>query len=415
MKLFVTLQKTEIKRALRVLPQYFFGVTVLTLLIGVVALFGFLSTRNEQHQELTVALVMGNNEFLSTMGMQILDGTKSAEGLCSFTTCDSEELALSRLASGEYTAVIVFPDSFVSAALYHDEAQANIYMPFMQNSFYGELLTGLGDAAGALLENSEACITTVSVYRKSQELESEDSYRLDTEINTMLSGYALDREDLFVNDTASGTGNVTAIQYYTNAVIVMLLLLGGISCGPLLKGDSKAYQNQLTHHGIGPFRQLYAKCLAVLSLFLSFYLAIFLGIVLFKALKPETFTNLLKLKTYGEIGYWFFCGLPILLLAMAIVVLIYTFSANQIGGILLLFLITVLMGYASGCIAPAAFLPLTVRNMATNFPTTKMFETILSGLRQELDFSAMWWVFGEAFVCILLALGITYGKKVYES
>lgn len=414
MKLFGTLQKTEVKRAIRVLPQYFLGVFVLILLIGIVALFGFLSNKKETSESMTVALVLGNNEFLSTMGMQILDGAKSADGLCSFDTCDSEDLALERLRDGTYTAVIVFPDSFVSKALYRDDAEASIYIPVM-SSFHTSLLRSLADSAGALLKDTEANITTVSVYAREQGISDSDRSTLDNEINTALGSYALAREDFFIDDTANGTGTVGTVPYYFNAAIVMLLLLGGISCGPLLAGDSRAYRDQLIHHRIGPLRQLFAKCLAVLTLFASLYLVIFLGITAFKAVKPDLFTSLLKLETYGEIGYWFLCGLPILFLATAMVVLIYTFAANQIGGILLLFLVTILMGYASGCIEPSAFLPLTVRNFGSHLPMTKMFNSILSGIRGEADRANIAAVFLWGLGCFFVSGLITWGRRVRES
>ena len=414
MKLYGTLRKIEIKRALKVLPQYFLGVLVLTALIGIVALFGFVSTRSEKSEPMTIALVLGNNRFLSTMGMQILDGSKSAEGFVSFDTCDSEELALSRLRDGTYTAVIIFPDSFVNQALYHDDAEAEIYMPVM-NSFHMELLKSLADSAGRLLAGTEVMMTTVSVYSKEQGLSSEDRSALDTEINTLLGDYALSREDFFLDDTASGTGNVSTVAYYFNAALVVLLLLGGISCGPLLAGDSRAYRNQLQHHRIGPFRLLLAKCLAVLSLFLCLYTAIFLGIVCFRLALPETFTGLLSVSTAGEIGEWFLCGLPALFAASAIVVFVYTFAANQIGGILLLFLLTILMSYASGLIEPSAYLPVTVRTFGSRLPTSKMFDSILSGIRGETDTAAVFLCFIWGAACLVLSALITEGRRRREA
>ena len=71
-------------------------------------------------------------------------------------------------------------------------------------------------------------------------------------------------------------------------------------------------------------------------------------------------------------------------------------AANQIGGILLLFLVTLLMGYASGCIVPSAYLPKAVRSVGRHLPTATMLHVSVGGLTQIADKAGTWLVLAEA-------------------
>ena len=74
MKLTGTLIRMEEKRTLRILPQYFLGVFLLTALIGVVVVFSVLATdKDVTKQDMTVALVLHDNDFLRTFGLDVLE------------------------------------------------------------------------------------------------------------------------------------------------------------------------------------------------------------------------------------------------------------------------------------------------------------------------------------------------------
>ena len=121
---------------------------------------------------------------------------------------------------------------------------------------------------------------------------------------------------------------------------------------------------------------------------------------------PDTFDRYFAITKVGELGYWFLCGIPVLLLAAAIVLLVYTFAANQIGGIILLFLITAIMGYASGCIVPSAYLPKLVRGPGRFLPTATMLHVSVGGLSQTMDVRGTLVVLAEALCAFLITVGL---------
>lgn len=412
MKLTGTLVRMEEKRTIKILPQYILGVVLLTALIGAVVAFCALATdRNVMEQDMNVALVMNDNDFLRTFGMDVLESSSSVGGLCTFIDTDEED-AMSGLESGRYDGVVLFPDHFVGSTINgQEDAQAQMYLPKI-DGFSNRLIAGLAEIAGGLLGRTEAGIyTVVAAAATAENVTETDISRVEYDAQNLFFDYFMAREDFYAKDSASGTGNQTVVQYYVCAAIVLLLLLGGISCGPLLKGDPIAFEKQLALHRIGTAKLLLIRYLAVLSLFGILYCLFFVGFLTWFLVHPASFIELMNLSTYEELGYWFLSGLPVLLPAAAIVVFVYSFAANQIGGILLLFILVMVMGYASGLLAPAAFLPAKVRVIGAYLPTARMLNVMKNGMTHAVDMKLLLWVTAEAAAIISVAIGISFAKR----
>ncbi len=412
MKLTGTLIWMEEKRTLKILPQYFLGVFLLTALIGVVVMFSVLATEKDvTKQDMTVALVLHDNDFLRTFGLDVLESSSSVEDLCTFIETDEED-AEKGMKEGRYAGAVIFPDHFVGSAITGEEnLRAQMYIPKM-DGFSNRIIAGLAEIAGGLLGKTEAGIYTATLIAAMPENADEnDVERVENDIRNLFFDFAIGRDNFYTKDSASGTGNQTVVQYYVCAAFVLLLLLGGISCGPLLKGDPIAFEKQLALHRIDTAKLLAIRYLAVLTLFAVLYATIFALFFGWFLIHPASFAAVLDLSTAEEIWYWFICGLPVLLPAAAIVVFVYTFAANQIGGILLLFLFVMIMGYASGLLAPAAYLPSKIRVIGAYLPTARMLNVMKNGMTHAVDFSLLLTVVAEASIVLGCSMGISVLKR----
>ena len=412
MKLTGTLIRMEEKRTLKILPQYFLGVFLLTALIGVVVMFSVLATEKDvTKQDMTVALVLHDNDFLRTFGLDVLESSSSVEDLCTFIETDEED-AEKGMKEGRYAGAVIFPDHFVGSAITGEEnLRAQMYIPKM-DGFSNRIIAGLAEIAGGLLGRTEAGIyTSTLIAAMPENADENDVERVENDIRNLFFDFAIGRDNFYTKDSASGTGNQTVVQYYVCAAFVLLLLLGGISCGPLLKGDPIAFEKQLALHRIDTAKLLAIRYLAVLTLFAVLYATIFALFFGWFLIHPASFAAVLDLSTAEEIWYWFICGLPVLLPAAAIVVFVYTFAANQIGGILLLFLFVMIMGYASGLLAPAAYLPSKIRVIGAYLPTARMLNVMKNGMTHAVDFSLLLTVVAEASIVLGCSMGISVLKR----
>ena len=178
-----------------------------------------------------------------------------------------------------------------------------------------------------------------------------------------------------------------------------------------MKGDPVAFEKQLALHRIGPVKLLAIRYIAVLSLFAVLYTVVFAALFGWLLVSPGSFAALLDLSSAEELRYWFLCGLPVLLPAASIVVFVYTFAANQIGGILLLFIVVMVMGYASGLLSPAAYLPSKVRVVGAYLPTARMLNVMKNAMTHAASTELLLIVAAEALAVLGVAMAIFYGKR----
>lgn len=405
-KLFRRFLRLEGKRALKILPRYYLGTFAMVALFVVIAFCGTAGDDRETGMgKIRLALVM-NDRYLQNFGMDVLNSAQSVSSLCDFASVTEEE-ATEGLQSGKYDAAMVFPKQFVDS-IYSDgyAGKAKLYSPDIQDTMNRGMLESLVSVGCDLLAVYESYVNAALIVAEENGADETDSGRVWDDTELLLGSYILNREDGFVTADASGTDGQTALQYYFCAGIVILLMLGGVACGTLLKSDCPALCSQLEVYGIRETKLALARYLAVTFLFWIFYTTIFAVLWALWLGKPELMERTFAVTRFSELWYWYVTGLPILLLASALVLLVYTFAANQIGGILLLFLITALMGYSSGCIVPAAYLPKAVRAVGNYMPTYTMLHVCTGGLRQNAEWTREIILLAETAVAFGLTVGI---------
>ena len=405
-RLFREFLGLEGKRALKILPQYYLGTALLVTLFAVVALAGNAAlSKEEQEDRVEIALVM-QDRYLKNYGMDVLQSSASASTVFRFSDVTEEE-ALEGLKEGRFDGAMVFPENFVESVFGRKDAgPAKFYEPPTMNSLEQGLMEGLIEVGTGLIAVSSSYEAGALQIAEEYGVEGDSLSDLQEEIELYLGNRVINREDTFLRADASGTDGQTLFQYYFCAGVVMLLMLGGVACGTLLKGDARSLEDQLAMHGIKSPLLALARYLAVLLLFFIFYTTVFLVLYVTWLVKPDTMDRYFAITKFAELRYWYLSGLPLLTLAAALVLLVYTFAANQIGGILFLFLLTALMGYASGCIVPTAYLPKAVRGIGRYLPTFTMLRVSVGGLRQKADWARTGILLLEAAAAWLATVGI---------
>ncbi|MBO4626743.1 MAG: ABC transporter permease [Lachnospiraceae bacterium] len=381
-RLFRRFLGLEAKRALKIVPQYYLGTLLLVTLFAAVTLCGQKALGGDELQgSVNIALVM-NDDYIENFGLDVLQSAASAATVFRFSEA-TEEDGMAGLREGRYDGVMIFPENFVDSVFSDNYAgAAKLYSPKMLNSLNQGLMEGIVEVGCNLIKVSASQVQAGVAVAREHGADDTDAWRIQDDLENLLADRVINREESFVAEDASGTYGQTLLQYYFCAGIVMLLMLGGVACGTLLKSDAKSLEDQLAMRGIGSPLLALARYLSVLMLFFAFYVSLFLILYVVWLGWPDTLERYLGIMKVGELWFWFCAGIPVLLLAAALVLFVYTFAANQIGGILLLFLITAIMGYASGCIVPSAYLPKAVRGPGRYLPTATMLRVSVDGLKQ---------------------------------
>lgn len=267
-----------------------------------------------------------------------------------------EKDAVSALEKGQIAAFVVFPENFVEDALSGDVGQLRFVSTMGASglvSIIKEEVTGVIDAILVVCQRGS--------YGVGDALTDNDMDHLwGHHVNGLALEYVdflFDRSKMYQVESLEQENFVPFDRYMLGGLTVLLLMLGCLPFAPLYIRPDPALARLLRSKGLGATGQVAAELA-------GFYVALaaLLGAVIF----VMDLTGML-----AEASAWqvFFGSLPALLMVTSLSYLLYTLSANLIGGVLLTFLATLALSFAGGCMYPVQVFPLSMQRLAQVLPT----------------------------------------------
>ena len=366
MKRTLILWKLELKRTIKLLPAMLLEVALLFAILGAIA-YGvskFLY-RDSPMLQITIALIEEEENPLTDLAMQYIQGMESIADTCRFLVV-SEKEGFSMLQEGKAAAVLVLPGGMIDGIINGNNVPVQVYFP--ENAgIESALLKELTDAGVQMLRVAQAEIYGVYDTAKNYGALEQLSV-LEGDIDRFNLAFALERLALFQVKEVSATGTLSLLQYSIASGIVFFLLLLGMACYPVMQSYPAVLQRQLLRQGISVGQQCAGKwlcgaCSMGIGLF-SLFLMIkgLAGVLGYAAWIPEV-----------RIGQGIVCVI-ILLCMTTFIYFIFQLADNGTAAILLLFFLSVVMIYCSGGFLPSAFLPEAVQKIGRILPTTYLIE-----------------------------------------
>ena len=366
MKRTLILWKLELKRTIKLLPAMLLEAALLFAVLGAVA-YGaskFLY-RDSPMLQITIAVIEEEENPLTDLAMQYIQGMESIADTCRFLVV-SEEEGFSMLQEGKAAAVLVLPGGMIEGIMNGNNVPVQVYFP--ENAGIESALLGeLTDAGVQMLRVAQAEIYGIYDTAKNYGALEQLSV-LEGDIDRFNLAFALERLALFQVKEVSATGNLSLLQYAIASGAVFFLLLLGMACYPVMQSYPAVLQGQLLRQGISIGQQCAGKWLCgVCSMgvgSLSFFLMIkgLAGVLGYAAWMPGI-----------GIGQSIVCVI-ILLCITTFIYFIFQLADNGTAAILLLFFLSVVMIYCSGGFLPSAFLPEAVQKIGRILPTTYLIE-----------------------------------------
>ena len=361
MKRFGIYLKTEYKRAVYLLPSVLQRAAILAVLAGMIV-FCALKWINSEGQNRTVQIgYVAGEDTLTQMAVSYVENMESVKNWCRLIPVEEAE-GQRMLGEGELAALIVLPEDVVEEILYGGNAPAQLYLSENAEAF-GLMFEELAAVGIGLLQTAQAEIYAT---RALTELFGEGSAALSDmyrEIDAFNLNIAMNREQFFRIRSLSVTGSQSLAVYYGGALLTLYLLLSGLFFGPYLKRSMPEQSMLRARRGISFPLQLAGRMLpTMLLLFITLWLPaaawLFEGV---RNVLHPAFTLrgvLLLLLTIG-------C-------AAALLQFFYQLSYSAGTAVLTVGVVTLFMGYASGCLLPSALLPVSINRLAFFLPTTYM-------------------------------------------
>lgn len=395
MKRHLMLLKLQIKSAFLALPAMLAG----TVVFGALMVFGALGAveaskaKQESGELLKVQVVYPepNGGIIDESAyireaFRYLEKIDTVKNVCTFEEAESEADAVERLKKGQVAAVIVIPEKFIRGIINGDNIPVRII--FAENgittssSLFREMLR----AAGSDLSTAQAGVYALSDVFERGEFTGSEELKANAYLNAKYMAYVIDRNAYYETVETGGRNSLNIVQFYSVTAVVLLILLGTIVCEALIKPEKRILQSNLRRVGISSAENYIYKIVGVSLLFWMIYGIIYFlcalavirypaaGYVITFVPKSGWILNIAK----GVLGI-----LPLVVLAFSVAGLVYALAGKTVSGVIMMFLLSVVMVFASGRIMPESMLPEAVAAIGRYFPTAVMSELcgqILNGM-----------------------------------
>lgn len=397
----LTLLKLEIKKAFLSIPKVLLGTFVFGALI---ILAGFTSNRlmadSHTEKQMDVALVLpSQTDSYTDLLFSYIQEIDTVKSLCTFIQMDLDT-AYQKLEEQEIFAIIQIPDSFLDNMIAGRQMPVEVILTKggagTTSSFFRELLQAASDDLGACEAGIYAVGDTLLKFGYGKE-----AYALQDKLGEHYVSYALNRSIYFTELPVTAAGHISMLGFYICSGILMLLLLGGITCSDILRRDSDSFIAALRRRNISGFNHLTCKLAGISTVFYGIFIAIY-GICRLVSIR---FTIL-----QDYLPHW---GIKELLVLFLIIISIFTFVififelCNNIStGAIALFLLSILFLFISGAIIPISLLPDGFHYISSILPTTywlSALQHLYSGVVYISDIISV----TAATLVLLLLSGIT--------
>ncbi|MCM1261168.1 MAG: ABC transporter permease [Butyrivibrio sp.] len=366
MKSTFILWKLELKRMIKLMPSMLFEACMLLLILTAVAFgAGKLLYQDSPLIRINIAVIEEEENPLTDMAVNYIQGMESIAGHCSFNIVTKEE-GFKMLNEGNAAAVLYLPAGMIEGIMNGSNVPVQVFFP-KNAGIESALLKELTDAGLKMLRVAQAEI--YGIYDTAKEYGVlGDISMLETDIDMYNLAFALDRLALYEIRQVSAAGSLNFGQYMAASGAVFFLMLMGMACYPIMQPYPDALQSQLKRNGIGIWQQCFGKWLCGLcSITIS---GIFFLLIAKAVLKATDGSMLLPSMELGQIG----TAVVILICISTFIFMIFQMAANGSAAILALFFISMVMQYFSGGILPSAFLPAAVWNIGKFLPAAYLIE-----------------------------------------
>lgn len=395
--------KLQLKRAFKVYPAVLF-ITILTLcavaLTSLLLIYDRVS--GEEKQRLAVGIVGNIDDSYLGIGLTALQNMDSSRFYIDWLEL-SEEEAVRALEAREIHGYVVIPDNYIET-IYHGENTPAEYIMLNGPEGFGSIVAS--EIAETLSDIVVECQN--GMYAMQDLAKDYDRKNLSKNEELLLLQYIrniLNRSEAYEVDVIGIADSCSFGGYYVCGILLLFVMLWGIACNKLFTSRNQEYSSLLNASGISPKHQILCEYGAYLSITLMtlIIVAFLVGVAL--QFVDTGIPELLGLRVFDAVGFIFKILLVIIMLTW-MQTAFYELIPNAVAAVLMQFILTIVLGYISGCFYPNYFFPEALQKIAAILPVGVGFSYIrkaMTGLPSLVD-TALVVCYTAAFYVLTLFL-----------
>lgn len=356
------------KRVVRLFPIVMITTFLLCTCICTVA-YLLLKTQNSSEERTKLQIgVVGNidNEFYG-FGISAAQSLDTSRYILNLQFME-EEQAIQQLHDGILTAYVVLPDELIDAWMYgRNDVKVNYVSSEGERGLTSMIMAEIVESITPYLTTSQtanyAMQTIVRRYNPGI-----DVWPYIDDMNLKYIAAVLGREKMCEIEVVGIGNNLSTIAYYFCGVLVVYLMLAGINYSPFFTGRRNELSKILIAKGQKIYQQVLGEWLAFLAL--TYALLTVLFAVAFGVLKSDV----VRIAEWGSDGsgrIWLLLlqMIPVMIMISLFQFMLFELVPGIVGNVLLQFVLSVGMGYISGCFYPNYFFPEILQKIGSLLPT----------------------------------------------
>ncbi len=378
----------EIRKTFRIMPRMALQAVLLMTVMGLVVAVGAGSMKSDPLAvSVDIAVAVEEDNVMTRMALRYVENMESVSRFCHFQQVTKEE-GSRMLEKGQVAAVILLPEQLVEGIMNGTNPAVTICFP-KNAGLETMLFRELTRAGEGLLRVAQAQIygagDTAAKYGLSESIS-----QMEAEIDSYNLAFALDRLALFETEDVSVFGSLSVIQFYLASGIVLFLLLAGMALYPIVQREPAAFGRQMERQGVGMIWQCFCQwfcgllCMGLLTAMVWAVITTALGFM------PDSLVWQL-FPGYPEgasVGLRIGIAALMLITVTTFLYMLYSLAGSRTGGVLFIFLLSVVMVYLSGGLVPSVFLPKLMQAAGEWLPTTYLIRAagaFVTGRGESLD------------------------------
>ncbi len=340
-----------------------------------------------------------------TLALGMVSNMESLSSMVSIKQTTSEDEARAMLESGEAKAAVIIPEGMIHTIMSgSNDLPARILYPG-EPSLETIIFRQIVDSLSQMVASSQTGVYALyEIYDDFGATEKQQD-TANSQLNDLYISTVLARDDLFSIKLASSARNASDLVLvgYLCSGLALLFLLFGINLCFFFVAPNRSVPAALTRLGLS---DAFCTLADFSAAFVCEWLIFFVGCI---ALGGICYT--IGIVSFFSISRALFSCMICASFSCALSLLICRFCRNKQACMIVTFALSLLIMYASGCLIPSAFLPDLLRGVSASLPGSQLKACIFWQFGQDIAASDFTWLFAEAFLLIIIALGIGARKK----
>ncbi len=387
--------KSQLKRALLLFPSVLL-ITAITL--GCIAVTAFTiaqkNSNSEDKKRITIGLVGNSDDRYLNVGIQALKNMDDTRYSIEFKDMEKDEAERS-LEKRQISGYIFIPEDFIDDIKYGINTPAQ-YRTLKNRQGFSEILMNevaliISDIVTEAQNGSYSAHAVVDEYKIKGA-----TWRKMVKLDAKYIKYALERHDTYKLEYIGMKDRLSFGGYYVCGLFVFFLLVWGISCNKVLSVKNYGLSRLLRGRGVKTTYQVFCEYASffIISLLVILLLAVVFGIVCYyNSFGIRELENIDVLTAVAFVVK----AIPVIAMITMMHMMIYEIFTGTVSAILMQFIISICLGYISGCFYPNSFFPESIQTLVEYLPSGAAFSYIRKAMTdasfvKELIMSSVYFI-----------------------